>query len=88
MPYFDEVLELADYGNQKIAVNKVEAGLASNKAGVKKVFRVDLKNETIIGVSMTRDDCSSDKYIMGKIDFKKLKSTDLTISRCCISSIS
>lgn len=81
MPYFDDRLELADYGNQQIAITKVEAMLAKdNKAGVKKVYRIDMngKEETVIGVSMAGPDnldCSGDKYIMGKIDFKKLKST-------------
>jgi len=81
MPYFDDRLELADYGNQKIALDKVEAALAgNNKAGVKKVYRIDIpgKEETVIGVAMSGPDnvdCSGDKYIMGKIDFKKLKST-------------
>lgn len=80
MPYFNDRLELADYGNQQIAIAKVEATLANNKAGVKKVYRVDIpgKEETIIGVSMAGPDnldCSGDKYIMDKIDFKKLKST-------------
>jgi len=81
MPYFDEPLELADYGNQQVALTKVEAMLSSNnKGGVKKVYRIDMagKDETVIGVSMSGPgelDCSGDKYIMGKIDFKKLKST-------------
>jgi len=81
MPYFDDRLELADYGNQQIAINKVEAAMsAGNKGGVKKVYRIDLagKEETVIGVSMAGPgnlDCSGDKYIMDKIDFKKLKST-------------
>lgn len=81
MPYFDEPLELADYGNQQVALTKVEAALASNnKGGVKKVYRIDMagKDETVIGVSMTGPgdlDCSGDEYIMGKIDFQKLKST-------------
>ena len=81
MPYFNDRLELADYGNQQIAIAKVEAAMAkNNKAGVKKVYRVDIpgKDETIIGVSMAGPDnldCSGDKYIMNKIDFKKLKST-------------
>jgi hypothetical protein len=81
MPYFDNRLELADYGNQKIAVDKVEAALAvNNKGGAKKVYRIDLaaKDETVIGVSLAGPDnvdCSGDKYIMGKIDFKALKST-------------
>lgn len=81
MPYFDDRLELADYGNQQIALTKVEAALAgNNKAGVKKVYRIDLtgKEESVIGVSMAGPgnlDCSGGKYIMSQIDFKKLKST-------------
>lgn len=81
MPYFDDRNELADFGNQQIAIEKVEASLAkNNKTGVKKVYRIDLagKEETVIGVSMAGPDnvdCSGDKYIMDKIDFKKLKST-------------
>ncbi len=81
MPYFDDRLELADYGNQQVAIEKVEAALAkNNKAGVKKVYRIDIpgKEETVIGVSMAGTgnlDCSGDKYIMNEIDFKQLKST-------------
>ena len=80
MPYFDDPLELADYGNQQIAIEKVEALLQNNKVGVKKVYRIDLagKAETVIGVSMAGSgklECSGDKYIMNEIDFKKLKST-------------
>lgn len=81
MPYFDDRLELADYGNQKIALEKVEAALAANnKTGVTKVYRIDIpgKEESVIGVAMSGPDnvdCSGDKYIMGKIDFKTLKST-------------
>ena len=81
MPYFSDRLELADYGNQLIAIKKVEATLAkNNKGGVKKVYRIDLagKEEAVIGVSMAGPenvDCSGDKYIMDKIDFKQVKST-------------
>lgn len=81
MPYFDDQLELMDYGNQKVAIEKVESLLATeNKGGAKKVYRIDIagKEETVIGVSMAgpgKLDCSGDKYIMKEIDFKKLKST-------------
>ncbi len=80
MPYFDDYHELADYGNQQIAIEKVEAALTSNKMGVAKVYRIDVpgKEETVIGVSMAgpdQVDCSGDKYIMNKIDFKNVKST-------------
>ncbi len=81
MPYFDDRLNLAEYGNQQVAIEKVEAALAKgSKGGAKKVYRIDIpgKEETVIGVSMAGPgnlDCSGDKYIMDKIDFKKLKST-------------
>ena len=81
MPYFTDRLTLAEYGNQEVAIKKVEAALAKgSKGGAKKVFRIDLpgKAETVIGVSMSGPgnlDCSGDKYIMDQIDFKKLKST-------------
>ncbi len=79
MPYFNDRLTLAEYGNQQVAIAKVEAALKNNKSGVKKVYRIDLpKGATVMGVSMARPDnldCSGDKYIMEQIDFKKLKST-------------
>ena len=81
MPYFHDRLSLADYGSQQVAISKVEAALANkNETGVSKVYRIDLagKEETVIGVAMAGPedvDCSGDKYIMDKIDFKKLKST-------------
>ena len=68
MPYFTDPLELADHGNQQVALTKVEAALANNKTGVKKIYRIDMdgKEETVIGVSMSGPDeldCSGDKYI-------------------------
>lgn len=81
MPYFYDRLTLATYDSYEDATKKVEAALASdNKGGVKKVYRIDLpgKPETIIGVNMTGPeeyDCSGDKYIMDRIDFKDTRST-------------
>ena len=80
MPQFTDRLELAEYPTQKEAIKAVLNALEKNEAGVRKIYRVDLenKNETIIGVSMKgngSNECSSDQYIMQKIDFKKLKST-------------
>lgn len=79
MPYFDDPLDLVRYADQATALSKVEAALAANKVGVKKVYRVDLpgKEETVIGVKLSgknEDDCSGDKYIMSRIDFKDTKS--------------
>ena len=81
MPYFDDHLELASYTDHATALAKVEAALAGqNKGGVKKVYRIDIpgKQESVFGVHMTGPDnvdCSGDKYIMNKIDFKPMHST-------------
>lgn len=79
MPYFSDRNELVDYGKQEKALARIEKVLASNKAGVSKVYRVDLpgKDESVIGVSLKgpeSNECSGDQYIMSRIDFKKLKS--------------
>jgi hypothetical protein len=81
MPYFDDRLELASYDSHETAIQKVEAALQNgNKGGVKKVYRIDIpgKQESVIGVAMEGPenvDCSGDKYIMDKIDFKAIKSS-------------
>lgn len=80
MPYFTDTLDLASYGNQKDALNKINAIFKQNKTGVSKVYEVSLpgKEETVIGVAMSggnNNDCSGDQYIMSRIDFKDLKST-------------
>ncbi|WP_455221410.1 hypothetical protein [Kaarinaea lacus] len=81
MPYFDDRIGLASYKSYEEAVEKVEAALQSdNKGGAKKVYRIDIpgKQETVIGVSLSGPDnvdCSGDRYIMDRIDFKDIKST-------------
>jgi hypothetical protein len=81
MPYFYDRLELVKYNSYEEAIEKVEAALQSNnKGGAKKVYRIDVpgKQETVIGVSLAGPDnvdCSGDKYIMERIDFKDTKST-------------
>jgi len=80
MPDFTDKLELAEYSSQPEALEKVNKALTDNEGGVSKIYQVDLKDreETIIGVQMKENifsDCSSDKFIMGKIDFKKIKSS-------------
>jgi len=79
MPYFTDTLDLASYKSQKEALDKINALLQKNKAGVSKVYEINLpgKEETVIGVAMSgpNDGCSGDQYIMSRIDFKKLKST-------------
>lgn len=76
MEYFDEPSILAEYGSYDQAVSKVETLLAASTGGVSKVYRIDVpgKDEAVFGVHMT-DDCSGDKFVMGHIDFKPVRST-------------
>jgi hypothetical protein len=76
MEYFDEPSLLAVYKSYNEAVSMVEKSLAAKKGGVSKVYRIDVpgKDESVFGVHLT-DDCSSDKFIMGQIDFKPVRST-------------
>lgn len=80
MPYFTDRLNLASYYDYKTALKTVDKNLKSNKAGVTEVYRVNIpgKQETVIGLKMPGklgSECSGDKYIMSRINFKKLKST-------------
>jgi hypothetical protein len=79
MEYFDEPSVLAEYGSHDEAVKAVEAGLAAGKAGVTKVYRVDVpgKKESVFGVAMAGagedNKFMDDKYIMSEIDFRDIK---------------
>jgi len=81
MPYFSDRIELANYKSYEEAIEKVESTLKSdNKGGAKEVYRIDIpgKQETVVGVNMQGPknvDCSGDKYIMSRIDFKDTRST-------------
>jgi len=76
MEYFDEPSILAEYSSYKEAIEAVEKSLAAHKGGTGKVYRIDVpgKDESVFGVSMTKYH-SADKYIMGYIDFKPIRST-------------
>lgn len=81
MEYFNEPSVLAEYDSHEEAINAVEAGLAAGKAGVTKVYRVDVpgKKESVFGVAMAgateEDKYMDDKFIMSEIDFRDIKST-------------
>jgi len=81
MEYFTEPSELAEYASHEEALNAVEQGLAANKFGVSKVYRVDVPGgkESVFGVAMKgaaeADKYMDDRYIMSEIDFRDLKST-------------
>jgi len=76
MEYFDEPSFLAEYKTYDDAISAVEKSLAAKKGGVSKVYRIDVpgKDESVFGVSLTKD-CSGDKFVMGHIDFKPIRST-------------
>jgi hypothetical protein len=73
MPYFDDVDELADYDNHAEGVQTVEANLAANKGGVKKVYRIDIPGGkmTVFGVELTKGD-GADANILKQIDTSDL----------------
>lgn len=81
MPYFTDRIELVKYKDYDAAIAAVTKSLSSgNRGGVKQVYRIDIpgKQQSVIGVSMAGPDnveCSGDKYIMDRIDFKPLRST-------------
>jgi len=70
---FDEPYKLAEYDSHAAAVKAVEDALAAGYGGAKKVYRIDIpgKDETVFGVALKgvkSKDCSSDEYIMSRID--------------------
>jgi hypothetical protein len=78
MEYFDSLSkdELAEFKTYQDALAAVEAGLAAGKAGVTKVYRIDIpgKDEAVFGVAISKGE-GADKYVMDRIDFGDIKST-------------
>ena len=84
MEYFDDPSDLNDYNNHADAVKTIEANLAAGKGGTKMIYKISLGKDsegeemTLIGVGLVGkgdDDCSSDKYIMNRIDKDTPRST-------------
>ncbi len=80
MEYFDEPSVLAEYASYEEALKAVDVGLANNKNGVSKVYRVDVpgKQESVFGVALkggADTKYMDDQFIMKEIDFRELKST-------------
>ena len=79
MEYFDDPYILAEYGSHKEALAMVEKHLASNTAGVRQLYRLDIpgKEESIFGVSMRApaggDEHMDDVFQMSVVDFEGLK---------------
>ena len=77
MEYFDDPSQLAYYESHQQAVDQVENYLAKGAGNSRRVYRLDLgkdtegKQMTLFGVALDgkdTDDCSSDRYVMGRID--------------------
>jgi len=77
MEYFDDPSILAFFDSHEAAVETVNRNLSEGVAASKKVYQLDLGDDstgkpmTLIGVGLggvNEDDCSSDAYIMEKID--------------------
>jgi len=77
MEYFDDPSILAHFDSHQQAVQGINENLQSQVAAAKKVYQLDLGNDsegkpmTLIGVGLggeNEDDCSSDAYIMQRID--------------------
>lgn len=69
MPYFDDQIKLAQYRSHQEAINQVEAGLESGRAGATKVYRIDIPGSkmSVFGVALTNGE-AADSYIISKID--------------------
>ncbi len=82
MEYFDEPYELASYGSHAEAVAAVERGLAERRAGVSRIYRLDIPGTemTVFGVAMRRADGGANEHMdevrqMSIVDFKPLRQT-------------
>jgi hypothetical protein len=80
MEYFDDPSDLAEYDSYEEAVKAVEDSLAAGLGATAKVWRVDIpgKKETVFGVALKgkdSEDCSSDEFIMSRIDKTSPRST-------------
>jgi hypothetical protein len=84
MEYFDDPSTLAEYNDHAEAVKAVEANLAAGKGATTMIYKVSVGKDTegeemtLIGVGLkgkSEEDCSSDKFIMGRIDKDTPRST-------------
>jgi len=64
MEYFEDVYDLGEFPSFDDAVKSVEANLKARKAGIGKVYRVDIpgKQQVLFGVSMNTKAAGGDKY--------------------------
>ena len=81
MPYFDDPNLLGSAKSHKEMVDRVEANLAKNLAGVSKVFRIDVPGteDVVFGVGIKGhgedEQQKDDSWVMNEVDFKDVRST-------------
>jgi len=83
MPYFYQVDVLAKHADYQTALATVEKGLAAEKGGTKKVYRIDLPGQqvSVFGVGIVngdgigKGDKDTDKEIMDILDWQDLRIT-------------
>lgn len=73
MEYLDDVYILGEFASFEEAKKAVEAGLESNKSGVKRVYRVEVpgKSQVVYGVLLNTKNSNKDaddSFIMGVLD--------------------
>lgn len=75
MPYFDDQDELARYGSHQAGVEAVEAGLAAETSGVRKIYRIDVSPDaTLFGVAIGEGH-GADHVVMENCDREAYKHT-------------
>lgn len=76
MEYFDDQMELVDYGNYNSALRQVGKHLRERSDGVSRVYQVDLPDvqRTLLGVAITQGE-GSDGKVMAAIDKGRYRHT-------------
>ena len=78
MEYFDDPYELGSFDSHESALSAVAGGLADNAVGLAEVYRLNVGDATLFGVSMKGpeedDKYYDDAFQMSIVDFKELKS--------------
>lgn len=84
MEYFDDPSHLGSYDDHASAVKTIEANIAKGAGATNQIYKISVGKDpdgnemTLIGVGLkgkNADDCSSDEYIMSRIDKDTPRST-------------
>ncbi len=73
MPYFEDNIELKEFGSFSEAISKIDQNLSTGVPGVKKVYSKKVGNMKLYGLALTGKD--GEKRFMSKIDVSSPKHT-------------